>query len=76
MTQHYGNRQLWLTEYSIGRWEPSPLRPEQDAYMGPSLSLLENHPTIYRYVWLDSRNPPSRWGGVKDLMVWNSSEVI
>jgi len=76
MTQHYGNRQLWLTEYSIGRWEPSLLRPEQDAYMGPSLSLLENHPAIYRYVWFNSRNPPSRWGGVKDLMVWNSSEVI
>jgi len=75
MAAHYG-RPLWLTEYSIGRWMPSPLRPEQDAYMKESLTLLENHPDIYRYVWFNSRSDPSQWGGVKDLVAWNSSEPI
>lgn len=74
MTAHY-NRSLWLTEYSIGRSESSPLRPEQEEYLGPSLHLLENHPAIYRYVWHSSRNEPSRWGGVKDLINWNISEA-
>eukprot|EP00581_Thalassiosira_minuscula_P006772 CAMPEP_0183706518 /NCGR_PEP_ID=MMETSP0737-20130205/3311_1 /TAXON_ID=385413 /ORGANISM="Thalassiosira miniscula, Strain CCMP1093" /LENGTH=586 /DNA_ID=CAMNT_0025933933 /DNA_START=91 /DNA_END=1848 /DNA_ORIENTATION=+ len=76
MYAHYGNRPLWLTEYAVGRWEPpnGPLRPEQDAYLERSLTLLENHPAVFRYVWFHSRNGPGPWGGVKDLLVWDQHE--
>lgn len=76
MYAHYGERPLWLTEYSIGRWDPpnGPERPEQDAYMRESLVLLENHPAIFRYVWFHSRDGPGPWGGVKDLLVYDRYE--
>lgn len=69
MYKHYGKRKLWLTEYSIGRWNPGwPSRDEQEAYMKESLQLLESHPAVQRYVWFNSRSSPSRWGGTKDLI--------
>jgi len=75
MNAHYG-RPLWLTEYSIGRWTPSPLRSEQEDYMRASMTFLENHPAINRYVWFNSRSGHGCWGGVKDLVVWNVTRPI
>lgn len=70
MYERYGQRKLWLTEYSIGRWKlPSPSREEQDAYLKATLPLLENHPYIARYVWFSSRGGYDRWNGVKDLVL-------
>lgn len=68
------NRPIWVTEHAVGRWEPSPLRPEQEAYMKTSLPLLESHPAVQRYVWHFSRGLPTRWGGVGNLLDWNTTD--
>ena len=73
MAKHY-KRPLWLTAYSMTRLDPTPLRQEQDEYMKESLTMLENHPDVFRYVWVHSRNKPTQWGGEKDLLQWNVEE--
>jgi len=77
MYQHYGQRKLWLTEYSIGRWNPGwPSREEHNAYMKATLPLLESHPAIERYVWFNSRAGSSRWLGHSDMIETYSQDSV
>lgn len=68
MRERYG-RPLWLTEFSIGRWNPSPTREEHDLYVEEALPILDSHPSIQRYVWFNSRTGYSQWLGYSDLLV-------
>jgi len=68
--QRYGNRPIWLTEYAMGyQYSSTPTIAEQEKFMKDTLTMLENHPAIYRYVWFTARAPYSGWLGQHTLLV-------
>jgi len=73
MYKHYGNRPIWLTEFALGyQYSSTPTLQEQGDFMKRTLTMLENHPAIYRYAWFTGRAPYSDWLGEHTLIVENN----
>jgi len=74
MYKHYGNRPIWLTEFAMGyQWSSTPTLNEQGEFMKRTLTMLEDHPAIYRYVWFTGRASYSDWLGQHTLLVANNN---
>jgi len=73
----YYKRQIWLTEFAIGKWSEKggPNRTLQNAFMTKALPALEASPAIFRYSWFTARDPPSQFVGQSNLLPSNSSSL-
>lgn len=71
--QQLYNRQIWLTEFSVGNGAG---RAANDAFCSKVLPGLEASPSVYRYAWYSSRNPPASWVNASSLLDVSSSMPV
>jgi len=73
MYKHYGNRPIWVTEFAMGhQWNPTPTDKQVKDFMKATLTMLENHPAVYRYAWFTARAQYSNWLGNYSLLQYSN----